>query len=145
MANPWLCCLAGQLFCMGQCTGTSATVLLSSNGQSGVHSVHVDAGESICWQRQQLLRTLPVTSQAVIRGLPACQSSKPCSLNGSATMLHSVDEPHAGGVLRTAWDVTVSVLSKAILPSPPTNALNYMHKVNTRVALFEKRQLLFFK
>lgn len=44
----------------------------------------------------------------------------------------------------TAWDVTVSVLSRAILPSPPTYALTYAHKVNTRQAVLGKRQQVIY-
>lgn len=44
----------------------------------------------------------------------------------------------------TAWHVTVSVLSRAILPSPPTYALTYIHKVNIRQALLEKQQQVIY-
>lgn len=40
----------------------------------------------------------------------------------------------------TAWNVTVKVLSQAILPPAPAGALSYIHKVNVRPALLERRQ-----
>lgn len=61
-------------------------------------------------------------------------------LNSSANVLCGYDERIAGGALMTAWDVTVSVLSNAILPPAPAGALSYIHRVNVRLALLEKRQ-----
>lgn len=52
-------------------------------------------------------------------------------------MLYGFDEWDAGAALTTAWDVIVSILSRAILPALPTYALTYIHKVNVRQA---KRQ-----
>lgn len=56
--------------------------------------------------------------------------------------MRGFDERHAGGVM-TAWDVTVSLLSKANLLSPPTDALDYIHTVNIRLALLKKWQRCF--
>ena len=61
-------------------------------------------------------------------------------LNSSALVLHGFDERIEGGPLMTAWDITVSILSSAILPAPPADAGPCIFHLNVRQALREKRQ-----
>ena len=58
-------------------------------------------------------------------------------LHSNAYVLDGFDEQLGGGPLVTAWDVTVDVLSSAILALPPANAAQ---NLDVKTALHDKRQ-----
>ena len=58
-------------------------------------------------------------------------------LHSNAYVLDGFDEQLGGGPLVTAWDVTVDVLSSAILALPPANAAQ---NLDVKAALHEKRE-----